>query len=223
MEETKDKNKMATTFAISNSDVITMLVVKHREKLNAELAVIILEYTKLLDVQINTVLMEYEKAKQSVDWAIATAYEKLLKLLNPTSTYKVVYGSDTEDNIKRRVMDLYQDYGYREVKRDSLFLDYSVIDSQVRFKDDNCPDDFTHVCSGVEQFGVNIPIKFRLKVDTNPEIVKLSNRMAEIRILLNNEAKLKEQLIAKVTENAIKDMPEFKVLLDGIDNLALNS
>jgi len=207
---------MNTNFSISNTDVITMLVVKNRENLENRRSVLIKDRNAIIDSISNYFKKEIEKlVKTYQNNAILTHYEALLKALNPKVKFKISCAELTQDYFYF----IYSNYNkdFIEITRNSLEF---YPDFEGNYEEE---DKFQHLNSDCSS-SLDLTIKKKvIKYKRDEELVKINKELDEIANLLKNENKLKEKLIAQVTENAIKNMPEMSQLVENIPLLQLNS
>lgn len=207
---------MNTTFTVSNTDVITMLVVEQREFLKNKRQEVLVEYVKRIAEQTEKeyakVLAAVQKNKQFNDGF--SALETLFKVINPKVKFKLQYAERLKDIVSHTISDIYR--GYRLPNERSLeFSDIDIVleteteedEERLRFPWEN----------GYEQ--VSLPFKYKSLIKADEKTTELSNELNRIDELLRNENTLKEKLIANVTKNAIKDIPEMSTLVTNINLL----
>lgn len=203
---------METKFSISNTDVITMLVVKNRENLEKQKAELFIEKTELDEKLANSMKQQWDKIVKNANKDILDAYEKLIRLLNPKLKFKI---SLNEPDF-RWISCNYR--GKDEIVYKIEFLDYFP-DFEGDWQEE---EKFLNI-NGDGDSSLYLPINKTIKVKNNPRIDEICKKIDEINNLLKNEDKLKEKLIAQVTENAIQNLPELKELTMNIPMLSLNS
>jgi len=236
--ESKDRNELKTNFSVSNTDVITMLVVKNREKLNEqreEHRLVYADGVEKLFNEINQKWIKYITKKTEGDKTIE-AYYSLLKLLNPKAKFKLDFGiKSVSDSIRHTVYSVCGGHGYcGENKNGDCEFNIKSIDVCPEFSQDEDGDkeqsNFHYVTSGTQgtdsyssnYCGLNLDVNFKAKYNVPDAVKEASKKIDEIDKLLKNENALKEKLIAKVTENALKQMPELQSLVMGTDLIALD-
>jgi len=224
--------KLNASFSVSNTDVITMLVVKNREVLNEQKKSLIEQREKFALSVVKTAKDKWKKFfdKEVKDNKAIEAYHNLLKILNPKAKFNLGF-TNNEQNIEYHV---YSSFGvssyYYNTKNEKGEFIYSINDLEVypEFEDGDegykTQENFHYVSSGDGGGqGIYIPSRFIFKYNVPTEVVEINKKLAEIQNLLSNEIVLKEKLIAQVTENAIKQIPELSILVSGIETLALKS
>ena len=108
-----DTNGLKANFSVSNTDVITMLVVKNRELLQKQRAEQSLIYNKGIEHQSKDIFKKWQKyiAKKFEKNEVIETYEKLLKLLNPKAKFTLDLGSNMEERIGQNVSYQYNGWG----------------------------------------------------------------------------------------------------------------
>lgn len=229
-----NEKKLSTNFSVSNADVITMLVVKNRENLNKQREEHRLVYVAGVKKLSDEIKQKWEKyiSKKFEKNEIVDTYQKLLKLLNPKAKFELDLGIKTvSESIEytissvcsgsREYYGAAQKNGEYEFEIKTLYILPEFSDNEEGSKEQG---NFHYISSGdygEGGSGLQIDVKFKAKYKV-PDVVKeASNKIYEIDKLLKDEKTLKEKLIAQVTENAIKQMPELQSLVKGTDFLAL--
>lgn len=208
---------METTFTVSNTDVITMLVVEQRELLRKKRSEVLAEYlvrvTQQVDKEYSKLLQSVQKNKQFKE--SFDALNTLFKTLNPKINFTLEYKERLKNNVEHFVSDLYR--GYR-VLRDDNVLAYTDIDITLETETEEDGDRLRFPWSnGYEE--ISLPFKYKTTIKPDDKTLELSNELNRIDELLRNENTLKEKLIASVTKNAIKDIPEMKALVGQVNLL----
>ena len=207
---------MNTSFSISNTDVITMLVVKNREHLENRRSILIKERNAIIDNISNYFKKEIEKiVKTYENSSILTHYEALLRALNPKVKFKISCAELTDD------------YFYlidREYHKDFIEITINSLHFYPDFEDNYAEENKFKNINADCNSSLDLDIKKKvIKYKRNEELVKINKELDEISVLLKNEQKLKEKLIAQVTENAIKNLPEMSQLVENIPLLQLTN
>lgn len=201
---------MQTTFSVSNTDVITMLVVKQRKVLQDKEAQLIKQYLELRVKFNEKFKVLYNKRLEKVNKDVISSFEILMKALNPKLKFTIQVGED----------DMYLDTRYRGDK-DTYTYNQDFLSIYAIFNEE---DEDRIVCfNNSGDTHIEIPFKINIKMVIPQELIELDKELIEIRSLLDNETSLKEQMIAKVTENAIKNLPEMQTLVNGVELLQLNN
>ena len=226
------ENKLTANFSVSNTDVITMLVVKNREILQKQREDIVVKYQTIVTKQVEAAVDKWNKfiEKKKNHLEIIDAYTHLLNLLNPKAKFTVEPTGDIKQMISGRVYEYYRGRGYYTKPNElgECIIQIDNLDYSPKFEEteegDKYQDNFHCVSSGDgRNDGINISIKFKYTFKISEEALNHVKKMEEIDGLLRNESVLKEKLIARVTENAIKTMPELSGLVEGIELLAIES
>jgi len=200
---------MQNNFSISNTDLVTMLMVKQEEILNKRLT----ELRVLVDAHQAKV---YSKAKKKFDLKfketkpLLTKYEELIKLFNPKIKFEIKVHEFTKDTLnlgyEKNTYFYYTDYDYINFEVD---VDKKHKDKYVCIEPDN---------------GFFIPFKFSFKENLSEEFLNIRNEIRNIVELLYNESKLRDTIVAKMTETALQNMPELKLLSESaLNNIDLLS
>lgn len=209
---------METTFTVSNTDVITMLMVEQRELLKNRRTEVFGKYIVNLGVQTNEltekVLSVVKKNKPFNDGL--EALNTLFKVLNPKLTFKLDYEKHIKNQVSNSVSNMYHRY-YSDDEKTFEFTEI-YITIEIDEKDE---DRFQFPWSnGYDE--ISLPFKYKSALKVNKETKELSEELNRIDDLLKNENALKEKLIASVTKNAIKDLPEMKALVGNVNLLTNN-
>ena len=201
-----------TGITISNSDVITMLIVKNRKHLEDKKFDL---FKKIHDMNtemsihlLNQVKKIYEKPKYQ---AIKKAQELLI-----TSIVKCKIAFQ-ESSYTSSAPYFYNNGGY--LPEDGIFeiktLRFYFLNEKDQDEEQFCND----ISDYITDIQINCNHKIKLNVDTIQKYKVLNLEYSRIQSKLANEAKMKDELIAKVTENALKSSPELQAQL-GIDESA---
>lgn len=207
---------MNTSFSISNTDVITMLVVKNREHLENRRSILIKERNVIIDNISNYFKKEIEKIVKTYENSpVLTHYKGLLTALNPKVKFKISCN------------ELLSDYFYfieNNYKKEFEEMTFTSLYFYPDFEDNYAEEDkFKNINANCNS-SLYLDIKKKvIKYKRNEDLVKICQELDEIANLLKNENKLKEKLIAQVTENAIKNMPEMSQLVENIPLLQLTN
>ena len=200
---------MQNNFSISNTDLVTMLMVKQKEILNKRLT----ELRVLVDAHQAKV---YSKAKKKFDpkfkeiKPLLTKYEELIKLFNPKIKFEIKVHEFTKDTLNL------------EYEKNTYFYytDYDYINFEVDV-DEKHEDKYVCIEPGD---GFFIPFKFSFKENLSEEFLNIRNEIRNIVELLYNESKLRDTIVAKMTETALQNMPELKLLSESaLNNIDLLS
>jgi alpha-L-fucosidase len=212
------KSEIATSISISNTDVVTMLMVKNKKHLNTK-------RSDLIDRKFH-LFLEYGKVKYKFlkivekNEKIKTITDSLINIVSvfTKTKYKVSYRVDEIDRIFNSVdygrsLDDYEKAGWKAKIKDVDIL-IEPLDEEDGNEDkfyEEVPQNFTDSVSIKTNFTFNIPQEI-LK-----EINEVVTEIKKIDDLLRNEGKMKDELVAKITENAISSSPELQKQL-GIES-----
>lgn len=207
---------METTFNVSNTDVITMLVVEQREVLQKKRNELRIEYVKKIAEQTekehSKLLQSLKKNKQFQEGFDALV--KLFTILNPKLKLNINYEQRLKDQVFNFITNQYDNFSYNVDNK----LEFNDIDVVIETEDEDDQDKLRFPWSnGYED--VFLPFKYKSQVKVDEKTKELSKEINKINDLLRNEASLKEKLIATVTKNAIKELPEMKALVGNINLL----
>lgn len=191
---------MQTNFTVSNTDVITMLVVKQREQLELKREQLRLEWISIKDSMEKKAIESYNKQLKKLNPKVVESFTTLVSLLNPKKKFEVGIGNNSF-------------YFYPEK---GLNYETQEVEIQAIFND---KDDYYSIC---EENRIYAPCKIKIKIQASERAKELIKQIDKIDSLLKNENKLKQKLIAQVTENAIKNLPEIQSLVNTTELIALN-
>ena len=192
---------MQTNFTVSNTDVITMLVVKQREQLELKREQLRLEWISIKDSMEKKAIESYNKQLKKLNPKVVESFTTLVSLLNPKKKFEVGIGNNS----------FY--YFYPEK---GLNYETQEVEIQAIFND---KDDYYSIC---EENRIYAPCKIKIKIQASERAKELIKQIDKIDSLLKNENKLKQKLIAQVTENAIKNLPEIQSLVNTTGLITLN-
>lgn len=213
---------METTFTVSNTDVITMLVVEHREKLQEKLQKLRLQRYTTISTMSNEILVKYfksvEKNKQINE--LIDALTKVYQILNPKIKFKIEIHKEQVSNsifdLVARAHDSISRYG-----SDSKIDEFSSDRVNYIFTLENEEDEerFTFISDSGGDWSFDFPFKFKHKFKIDQDLVKITNEINRINELLRNEQEFKEKLIAQVTKQAVMNLPEIQSLTTNVNLL----
>lgn len=209
---------METTFTVSNTDVITMLMVEQREILKNQREVTYEKYRKEINKQVDEVtnkVISLIKKNKNINEGL-DALNVLFKVLNPKIKFTLEYEHDIKRYIENQIyMTYHETYGLNK----GDIIEFDVINIKIDLENED-EDEGRFIFpwgNGYEEISLPFKHKYKYKLDEN--IKKLSSELTRIDELTRNENTLKEKLIASVTKNAIKDLPEMKALIGGVNLL----
>ena len=186
-------SEINTVINVSNTDIITMLVVKNRVNLETKL--------KNLRAQLKTLNDNYAKYTK----ALIKGQEnnpKILKYKEAAENFikvitKIPFRSEITSNSIPCLNQLVNEKNLTD-KIYGLNIAFYAINP-------NKEDDFYEVVpEGVGELYIDIKIPVKVSLADATLYKNLFKEIYEIENLLRNEDKMKEQLIAKVTEKAIE-------------------
>lgn len=228
--------KLTTNFAVSNTDVITMLVVKNREILTQERQKLNQQRVDFGEKTSEAIKVKFQNfiEKKFKDNGIVKNYHELLKGLNPKSKFTLEIGGNESSYIENFVfgqLDLYNSYLSSPKEENEPVYKVKEIHIYPKFEDSEDGDveqsEFHFVTSGDgyrgDSYGISVPAKFQSSFKIPSDIKEAIDKIRKIDNLLKNENVLKEKLISQVTENAIKQIPELSNMVQGIELLSLGS
>lgn len=217
---------------VSNSDIVTMMVVKNREYIENKIKELIEEKNKITSkIQDKFVEDLTKHAQEHADYIEIDLYISILSALNP----KVKFGYVTDITKDSIPYDFYGSYLHATSKRTS---DYKqIIDSfevSITLNGLVCNDENQDECYDLvnslkfpqfmdpdfltdnETYHVNLHKNFIFKLKEDERLLEINNEFEKCRGYLNNENKMKEHLIAKMTEKTLSMMPELQYIQQDI-------
>jgi hypothetical protein len=195
---------MQNNFSISNTDLVTMLMVKQKELLSKRVV-------ELSAISAGCKLQVYNRIKKKLDVKfkelkpLLDKYEELIKLYNPKVNFKLDVYEPTKENLSLTKENLSLiteeniDYFY-------LKLDYICFEVDV---DEKHEDKYVSI---EPDGGFFVPFKFSFKEKADKAYMDAINELHYTQNLLYNESKLRDTIVAKMTETALQNMPELKLL-----------
>lgn len=190
---------MQNNFSISNTDLVTMLMVKQKELLNNRLT----ELRALTDAYKT---QAYNKAKKKFNskfkeiQPLLDKYEELIKLFNPKVKFEIRVHAFTKDCIRLSSESVQGEYYYC-AHYDFIYFEIDIDekheDKYISIEPDN---------------GFFVPFKFLFKEKLDAKFLAITNEIYDIESILRNNTKLRDRIVAKMTETALQNMPELKML-----------
>lgn len=199
---------MQQNFSISNTDVVTMLMVKQTKILEQKRIECIITTGKILAEINERVIKSFNKKLASVQH-ILDAYKDLILLINSNKVPITLDLCEPE---------IYHNSIYRNGEKEFFEANLVHLNFTVKFDEDKYGD--RYLCIEPAN-GFFIPFKFSFKEEVSKEYKDLKDEIYRIDQLLRNKEALKEAIIAKTTENAIANMPELKTLTANIEDFDL--
>jgi len=202
-------SEINTVINVSNTDIITMLVVKNRANLEAKL--------KDLRAQLKALNDDYAKYTKGLIKGQENN-PKILKYKEAAENFikvitKIPFRSEITSNSVPSIGQLV----YEKNLTDKI---YGLNIAFYAVNPDKEDDFYEAVPEGVGELYVDIKIPVKVSPANAILYKSLFAEIYEIEDLLRNEAKMKEQLIARVTEKAIEGSTALKEKL-GLENLLL--
>lgn len=197
---------MQTNFNVSNTDVITMLIVKQKAFLEEKFEKVREEWINKIGILEKEIWIEYDKHIAKFPTNILRAYETIINYENPGKSikFKIAKPNLHLSELKSSL------YEYK-VSHVNLEIDTEGMDEdEATDFEDNLSYPF-EIYNG--DWNVSFKIKFTIPID--PSIMTLRDELDGIKNLLSssNIEKMKENIIAKVTEQAIKDIPALQTIV----------
>lgn len=218
-------DQLNATLAVSNTDIVTMMVVKNRKLLTEKLAKIQEKWACLVTEQADEIvaILEAELAKTRfkemcdaylVFAEIALNEKKLLlhtRGISPTQVECFV-----RDHYQYADQSMAQKRGhYYNQKADPIEgkIKYEVwnICLELVGDSDEANDKIDSRLQNQE-----VPIRITAIIDERPEMREMGKEVQRITLLLRNENSLKEEMVANITEQAILNSPMLSSLTGNI-------
>lgn len=206
-------DKVSAVLNVSNTDIVTMMMVKNRKHLNEKLINVAKEYAVKLDQQATIlhkkVLDAYNKNKKAKD--MITALTTVVSLMNPKKQVFVQVNGLTLDSVRNV---LAGNYGYRgyggrvspqaDSKGNRVVL--FILDSpEVRFYDkDPDIDQNAEELDAPWQDDIFVELNLKVSIPYDPTMETLSNEINRIKDIMQNENKLRDEVVANITEQALE-------------------
>lgn len=187
---------MQQNFSVSNTDVVTMLMVKQVAAIEEKLTALRAERDAMIETIFKRANAKYEKKLEEAKPYIE-ALTNLIAMYNPKLRFSL---------IPYRMYDRQIHFGigkeerYAEVHFDYIGLEFI------------CENEEMHKFCMEPADGYYAPLSFKFKEKMNQSHFDTVFEINRLQELLYNREKLKEQIIAKVTEKALASIPELKEL-----------
>lgn len=220
LNEEAANDQLNATINVSNTDLVTMLVVKNRKILSQKRA----ETSDALDKIFAKQAAELQsKMRKIVDKAklteIADAYLAFMKLINPKLPLKYVFQGIHEDEVPNIVAQhyYYQNQGVSRYRGGAatdgyIYVRHSYVALRITTGDEEKDDCISWADSGEPQ----LPCKINVKIPESKEALELYKELNRIDNLLKNEKALKEEIIANLTEQTVMNSSMLTKLTSGI-------
>lgn len=197
---------MQTTFNVSNTDVITMLVVKQEKILTERRLELITKLATEIDNFNKEIKKRYESQLAKINNIAIESYKNLIQLRNPKKKFTVQIGQIPEYFKNNWYVKNKFEYSTDFIYLDADFGDY---------------EDFHCITEGENRLFIPCKIKISLEIPSN--LLEYEKQLNEIDNLLRNKEELKNQMVAKLTEQAIKNIPELNMLVQNDTLLAIGN
>ena len=229
-----ESGKLNASFTVSNTDVITMLVVKNREFLQKEQEVLVKRRNEMADKVIEAAKEKWQKFldKSVKNNKIIDSYKNLLTLLNPKINFEFTISENVPQNLEYSINSAFGCYRNNHghyiqkndksecvLKQEELYVSVKFPETDEGYRDE---ERFVFLSTSDGGDGMSIPVKFQFTFKIPKEIEEINKKLNDIENLLKNENSLKEKLVAQVTEKAIKQIPELSSLVGNVELLALS-
>lgn len=214
----EDKGQVNTNLTISNTDIVTMMMVKNRKFLQDKLV----EISKNIDTRVNLQVGLLNKkilaeAKKDSLVKIAEAYINFIRVANSNPSIQYRIGSSSDFDLIQLIRGIYRGvaqgctnptYGSTglnaQLRKEQIQVNMSWIHISLTGTKKN-----THYLGGGYS---GLPCKIKITIPADTEISELFKEGERIDNLLKNEKSLKEQTIANLTERALMNSPLLKQL-----------
>lgn len=221
LNEEAANDRLNATINVSNTDLVTMLVVKNRKilqdkrtEISAALDVIFAQQAAVLKSKVDKLV---DKAKLI---PIADAYLAFVQLLNPKMKLSYEFQGISEKHILDIVV---QHYYYKNQNGSSRYRSSGPSDDHIYIRNnsirlsvttgDENKDEHLYWAEGGEPY---LPCKINVKMAESKEVIELYKELNRIDNLLKNEKALKEEIIANLTEQTVMNSSMLTKLTSGI-------
>lgn len=194
---------MQNNFSISNTDVVTMLMVKKTKELEEERLLVIGKRLQILEAAILRINKDMEKLQVKVQPYI-DAWRSIIQLYNPKKEFKF------ESRLEYETYNVTVHWGTDLDKKPYININFTHIPLYLDFENE---DDYNCI---EPNNGFYAPVKFKKIYEISEDYITITNRLRKIDDLLANKEKFKTEIIAKVTENALMQNSDLKLLADGV-------
>lgn len=194
---------MRNNFSISNTDIVTMLMVKKTEELQAEKEALKKEHKEILEKTIVSIDKDMAKVRTKCE-PYLEAVRNLLRVFYPKTGHKVYVDLDFGifDLPLRR-----NNEGHYDV-----ILNFQLIPIEVETEVCNTNDSEYAYDLAFSQ----IPISFKKTYKLPKRFTEVLDRMGQIDYMLRDKQNLQEKIVAKLTESALLQNSELKLLSDKV-------
>ena len=209
------RNGVQSTIVVSNTDLVTTMVVKLMKKLKSDLALL---QTKREQLEKEVLVAPTEKAidiaKVIVDTdANLLAWKSLLKAMNPQTDFEIkLRENDIKSYVRRSIDNSNEDEA--EVKFEIITLHF---DFDVKNERRTAPYFYDVRIGDLRPNEFPVQIDFKMNVDKT-ELNKVRGEIRELEKKISNRQAIQDQATAAITEATIANNPDLSFLVGvGID------
>lgn len=214
-------NGVQSTIVVSNTDLVTTMVVKLMKKLKADLLML---SEKRVELEKSILKAPTEKAIDIARVLVNTdanliAWKNLLKAMNPKTDFEInLREKDIERYISRCI-----DFSKEEVSE----IEFEITTLQFDFVSKNdrrtAPYFYNVSIGDLSKNEFPVQIDFKMEVDKT-ELNKVKKEIAKLERKINNRQAIQDEATAAITEATIANNPDLKFLAGiGIDEQNLLS
>jgi|GEM_PF-4027641 len=207
--EAKVVNGVRSTIAISNTDLVTTMVVKLMRKLKTDLELAQERKKQLEDSILSAPLqkaIDLAKIINDTD-ANLIAWKSLLKSLNPKTDFEIKLKENLIENyVIRAIEALRQDVGEVEIEIISLSFDFGVKNDRR-----STPYFYNVKIGDLRPNEFPIDINFKMEIDKT-ELNKVQKEISDLENKIRNKQAIQDEATAKITEASIMNNPELSFL-----------
>lgn len=197
---------MKTTFNVSNTDVITMLMVKQVAVLEKEEKELRADLKKILSNLETKVKEEYNLQVAKIKPEIINSFKTIVQAVNPKLKFTVQIGHHQFYIEPRNYSDGIFKYQDRDVEISAEFSE---------------EDEAKVICiTDHGDLSINIPHKIDISIKIDKEYYTIKDKLDNVSNLLRNKNTLRDKLVAQVTEKALAKLPEMDYLVEDIKLLS---
>jgi hypothetical protein len=223
------ENTLQTVLTISNSDIVTMLIVKQKKELKSRLPELNEEKINLLSKYARRLAENLQQRwnENSSKGSILASARTLLEIYNPGIKFTLDLDNSLTEAATRRV---HNTFGNR-MNRAGYFLQVK----ETKFSVGPLPR-LSAVCVDEKDEPMFNPYMFSdfsvkedqklceeyitLSIEDSNKLIEIDTEMCDIDAFLRDDKKLHDHIVAQMTERAIENNQEMKILLSGIKLLS---
>jgi Pyruvate/2-oxoacid:ferredoxin oxidoreductase gamma subunit len=210
-----------STIVVSNTDLVTTMVVKLMKKLKSDLA---LKQTQREELEKTLLVEPTEKAISIAKAIIETdsnllAWKSLLKSMNPKTDFEINFNESQIENYVRRCIEFSKkNEGEINFEINTLNFDFDVKNERR-----TAPYFYDVKIGDLPSTEFPVQIDFKMNVDKT-ELNKVKMEIKELERQINNKQAIQDQATAAITEATIANNPDLQFLVGiGIDEQNLLS